>query len=341
VGGPDISQRNLISGSVADAIDISGHPANPLIQNNLIGTDHTGTNALPNGGSGISVSTDGNGFSSCLIADNVISGNLSYGVGNANAPNVTLVRNKIGVGADGLTPRGNGSGGVSLSGTSYLVGGTNQADGNLIAYNNGVGVDIFGSKITVEGNSIFRNTGRAIKLESSANNSQTAPVLNNVTALGSVTIQGTLTSSNATYRVEFFHNPDIAPSNAPQAWTFLGAIDVTTSTSSNANFGVSFPQTLLGGFITATATDPAGNTSAISDGVALSGQPRLGIALISGQARLLWQTNFTSFVLQTNANVAQSNGWADVPGAPGVTGSNFFRDFGPTGATRFFRLRSF
>jgi autotransporter-associated beta strand protein len=336
IGGPDPSQRNLISGNSSHAVAVGGFGANNnIVQNNLIGTDRTGTNALGNGGYGIIINgLSGSGFGT--VADNVICANALYGINEGETSDV-IVRNKIGVGADGVTPLGNGSDGIYLSGVGNIVGGTNAADANVIANNNGFGVELAGQANAVWGNSIFGNTGRGIRLDPPANTNQSAPVLTAATANSA---SGTLTSlSNETYRIELFYSPDFNPNNQPQAKTFLGATNVTTGSSSNANFSIRFNQTISSGFLTATATDPVGDTSAISDGLVVS-VPTLNIALVSGQARVLWLTNFSAFTLQSN-NIAQPTGWADVPGAPGITGSNFFRDFAPTGAPiRFFRLRS-
>ncbi|PWU08288.1 MAG: hypothetical protein C5B50_29860 [Verrucomicrobia bacterium] len=341
LGGPDPSQRNLISSSVQDAVEAGGHLSGLTIQNNLIGTDRTGTNAMPNGGRGINLGTD-NGTFSCTVADNVICDNGLYAIQN-NANNTVIVRNKIGVGADGLTPLGNAAGLIfGGDGSGHLVGGTNIADANTIAYSSGIGVDIsLASLVSVLGNSIFRNTGRAIQLDS-GNNGQGAPVLTNATlGSGSVNIKGTLTSnSNTTYRLEFFHNPDFLPGNQPQAWIFLGSTNLTTGSSSNASFAITFNQTLTGGFVTATATDPAGNTSGISSGLALPSAARLNITLSNNLARVFWLTNLTAFTLQSNGNIILPSGWADVPTPYGTTGSNFFRDFAPSGPPLFFRLRS-
>src|SRR4029077_6725983 len=78
LGGPDPSQRNLISGNLAVAITVSGDhsTASVTIQNNLVGTDRTGTNAIPNGSYAILTPTGGVGGSgfagiNCLVADNV------------------------------------------------------------------------------------------------------------------------------------------------------------------------------------------------------------------------------------------------------------------------------
>ncbi len=240
-----------------------------------------------------------------------------------------------------MTPLGNGSHGVLLNGTHHLLGGTNRADANVLAYNNGSGAYVYGQNITVWGNSIFRNTGRGIKLDPGANNNQSTPKLSSVSQapVGTI-VTGTLTSlSNTTHRVELFYNPDFAPTNQPQAWLLIGVTNVTTDSSSNATFSVTCSQSFAGGFFTATATDPAGNTSSVSDGLSVL-PPRLDIALVSGQARVVWLTNLGGFILQSNGSIAQPLGWGDVPGTPGVFGSNFFRDFTPTNAPGFFRLRS-
>jgi autotransporter-associated beta strand protein len=344
IGGSDPSQRNLISGNTANALNVGGFgETSMIVQNNLIGTDRTGTNALGNGNIGLNLNGS-TGSSGCLVADNVFGANALNGINDAQ-PSDVIVRNKIGVGADGTTAMGNGSDGLSLNNSGVLVGGTNGADANIVAYNNGFGVSINGqhtTNVSVLGNSIFRNTGRAIHLDPlGANNNQSAPVVTGVTGgAGITTVSGTLNSqSNTAYRVELFHNPDFNPNGQPQAWVFLGSTNVTTSSSSNARFSITFNQSVTSGFITATATDPTGNTSGISDGLAFSA-PVLNIARVSGQARVFWLTNVGAFILQTNGDIVLHNGWGDVPGANGTSGSNFFRDFPPTNATKFFRLRS-
>ncbi len=79
IGGPDLAQRNLISGNLADGLDVGGFGANNnVVQNNLIGTDRTGTNALGNGNYGLSMGGL-SGSGGAFIADNVICANGLYG----------------------------------------------------------------------------------------------------------------------------------------------------------------------------------------------------------------------------------------------------------------------
>ena len=116
----------------------------------------------------------------------------------------------------------------------------------------------------------------------------------------------------------------------------FAATNIATDASGDASFSLTLNQALSGGFITATATDPAGNTSEISDGLPFA---KLDIVVVGSQVRLLWLTNLTGFILQSNASVILSNGWSNVPGSFSVTNSTFFRDFAPGDAPRFFRLR--
>jgi hypothetical protein len=354
IGGPDVAQRNLISGNIIDAINPTqgddGHNVfNLLIQNNLVGCDWTGTNALGNGGKGIVAPTGGvggHGFDAygCVIADNVFVANGVAGVEFGGTSN-TFVRNKIGIGADGVTLLGNHGPGFDLFGTGHLVGGTNAGNGNIIAGNTGAGVRVNGQVITVLGNSIFRNGDLAIDLISAANNSQSNPVLTSATPMaGGLTVSGTLTSaSNTSYRLEFFHTDNFLPNNQPQAGRLIGTAPVTTDNAGSVNFAIPFAGNIGAGFVTATATDPAGNTSEISPGVSFAGSVpgvRLDVARNGGQVRVYWVNTLTNFTLQSNSQVQNSNGWANVIGSPGNDGQRFFRDFAPTNSPLFFRLKS-
>ncbi len=80
IGGSSVSARNVIAGNgvggnVGDGVHVEGG-RNNLIQNNLIGTDVTGQNALANTGDGVFVLDS----SSNELANNVISGNLRNGL---------------------------------------------------------------------------------------------------------------------------------------------------------------------------------------------------------------------------------------------------------------------
>src|SRR5207253_10733464 len=100
--------------------------------------------------------------------------------------------------------------------------------------------------------------------DTGANNLQNYPVLSSVKINGgSTTIIGTLNShANTIYRLEFFSNSMVDPSGFGEGQTFLGSSNVTTDGSGNVSFNVVVPQ--VAAAVTATATDPNGNTSEFS-----------------------------------------------------------------------------
>src|SRR5262249_57231227 len=69
------------------------------------------------------------------------------------------------------------------------------------------------------------------------------------------------------YRVEFFANDTLDTTGYGEGQIFIGSKDVTTGAGGNANFNAAFPQIGAGQRVTATATDPNGNTSEFSGAV--------------------------------------------------------------------------
>ncbi len=151
---------NVISGNGVgpfggNGITLAGADDN-LIQANLIGTDASGTRALPNISDGVFVS--GSIISNVFVSSsnntiggttdndrNVISGNGNDGVEmTSGESNNTVLGNFIGVGADGTTPLGNVLDGVSIASgaTSNTIGGTAVGAGNVISGNGNDGVEM-------------------------------------------------------------------------------------------------------------------------------------------------------------------------------------------------------
>jgi len=81
-----------------------------------------------------------------------------------------------------------------------------------------------------------------------------------------VMIQGLLPSTPLTmFRVELFSNETCDPSGFGEGGIFLGATTAKTNPAGLAHFAITLPISLPQGyFVTATATDPAGNTSEFS-----------------------------------------------------------------------------
>jgi hypothetical protein len=85
---------------------------------------------------------------------------------------------------------------------------------------------------------------------------------------GMTTITGRLNSAAATlYRIEFFANDAVDKSGYGEGQSFIGFTNVTSSASGNVSFSASFPQIGANQRVTATATDPSGNTSEFSAGI--------------------------------------------------------------------------
>jgi hypothetical protein len=155
VGGVGPGAGNVISGNTSDGIEVSSG-SGVVIQGNLIGTDVTGTVAVPNGlsgnGDGVIVFPAAGGTTvggTTPGAGNVISGNHRFGLNLANVRAVTVQGNFIGTDATGSVALGNGSDGVNLgSSANNLIGGTAPGAGNVISANGGAGVDILGFAAT-------------------------------------------------------------------------------------------------------------------------------------------------------------------------------------------------
>jgi CSLREA domain-containing protein len=87
IGGDEPSARNIISGNGANGIDIGGsdgqYVALTTVEGNYIGTDHSGTQAVPNETNGVTIQnlSQGNTIGcEVLDGDNLISGNGNAGV---------------------------------------------------------------------------------------------------------------------------------------------------------------------------------------------------------------------------------------------------------------------
>ncbi|HEX6833079.1 MAG TPA: hypothetical protein VF132_06050, partial [Rudaea sp.] len=181
--------------------------------------------------------------------------------------NVIIEGNRIGVGADGVTPLGNG-GTVAANGDCGVklllnldiaenrIGGTDPGSGNVIANNASCGVLVAGGNFaTIEGNSQYGNgaIGTDLSLDiagdgptendrnghlAGANLFQDFPILTNVvtTAGNRLYVSGTLASPNtpnhAAVRIEVFANR----AGESQGRHYLGAFDIATDATGNGQF---------------------------------------------------------------------------------------------------------
>ncbi|MBV9957437.1 MAG: tandem-95 repeat protein, partial [Acidobacteria bacterium] len=286
VGGTTPEARNIISGNVVVGVAI-GNSGNK-VQGNYIGTDVTGTQALGNGYSGVHVEQAANALIGGTEpgAGNVISANGLGGVYIAS--NNTIVQgNFIGTKADGASALGNLNFGVSVGGDGNLIGGRASGAGNRIAFSiiertidYGSGVVVTSGSATVVGNSIYSNEGLGIDVgrdwltandpcdgDGAANGLQNYPVLSSASSGGgATTVQGTLDSNPSTvYTLDFYANDSCAAYGFGEGRTYLGSANVTTGAACGGSFTATLPFVVPAGqILTATATDPAGNTSEFS-----------------------------------------------------------------------------
>lgn len=282
-------------------------PSNNLIVGNYIGTDASGTAAVPNQGTGVSVTGGGSPnaqASQNFIEGNTISGNGGAGITLCDATQTFILANLIGVGPQALNALGNGGHGIQLlcAGASR-----NSIVGNFIAFNGGDGFrdqPDYQSPValtadghqgnSVQQNLIFDNGGLGINLlpppagtvdgvtpndacdaDQGGNLLQNFPVLRSATTTGGITtVQGTLNSTpNTTFLLEFFVNDTCDPSGNGEGKFPVGAVQATTDANCNASFTISLETPLAAGnFVTATAADLLGNTSEFSACLQVSGQ---------------------------------------------------------------------
>jgi uncharacterized repeat protein (TIGR01451 family) len=167
---------------------------------------------------------------------------------------------------------GNGGDGILVNSSSNTIGGTAAGAANIIANNKLSGVNVqSGNGTSVLSNSIDSNGRQGIVLAAGANNNQSFPVIDSVTSSGGfTTVLGTLDSTkDFKFEVQFFRNDVPDPSSFGEGQTFLGEQTVVTDGFGHAQFAVRLPATVSPvQFLTATATDPAGNTSEFSQEIA-------------------------------------------------------------------------
>ncbi len=268
-----------------------------------IGIDSGGLSPLSNGGNGIYIRDVPNTVIGGAAAGqgNLIGANGLSGIAveSAGAVDGTIEGNVIGVGSDGATRLGNGRHGIHILGASNTtIGGADAGAGNTIANNNVNGILVStGLGNRIEGNEIHGNTLLGIDLandgvtandpmdgDDGANHLQNYPVLTRVTEGSAATgIVGDLASAASTeYAVEFFASSACDPSGYGEAETVVWSTTVTTDAGGGVHFELAAPVTVTAGwYLTATATDPDGNTSELSACREVEAAPSVSIGDVS------------------------------------------------------------
>jgi PKD domain-containing protein/hemolysin type calcium-binding protein len=290
---------------------LSGATGNK-VQGNYVGTNAAGTAALGNVGGGVVlnggahdnlVGTDGDGVNDAAES-NLISGQSAHeGAGVILAAFVSsgtdhnrVAGNRIGTDVTGAAALPNNTGVFFYPGPQDNQIGGSPALANTIAFNRFNGVTLLASATTLENriqaNSIHSNGGLGIDLgsdwitlndtldaDTGANGLQNFPVIISSTPGATTTIFGRFHSKpNTAYTLDFYANAAADPSGFGEGQRYLGAATVTTDASGDVHyFNVVVPgASAAGEVISATATDPDGNTSEFSGNrapTALAGGP--------------------------------------------------------------------
>ncbi|MBZ0296029.1 MAG: right-handed parallel beta-helix repeat-containing protein, partial [Anaerolineae bacterium] len=230
VGGASPADRNIISGNGSGIV--LNNSGVVTVQNNYIGTDVSGMNALGNQYSGIVFVG-----SNATITGNIIAYNFFNGVEGYDGVDNRITANSIFA--------------------NELVGDPPE---NWPDIPSGLGIDLTAASEGATPN----DPGDT---DTGPNNLQNFPELTSaVVGGGDVTLTGTLNSTaNTQFRIEFFANAACDPSGYGEGETYLGFTGATTDGSGNVIFNALMPVTASANqFITATAIDPNGNTSEFS-----------------------------------------------------------------------------
>ena len=243
VGGNAANLGNVISGNSQAGVLLDSSASSNIAQDNLIGTDPTGTFPLSNVTDGIDVYGSSN-----TVAGNLVSGNGASGVNLQGSQN-TMQSNMIGTNLAGTGVVANVHDGVFIavmtgSGGNTL-GGTASGSGNLISGNDGNGINITGSLSTgilVLGNKIgtdvtgtiaLPNQGAGVYLQGGANH-------NTVGASGTSSGPANLISGNAGSGVVITSQGVGAPgtTNNSVVGNFIGTTQSGTARLGNGGDGV-------------------------------------------------------------------------------------------------------
>ncbi len=374
IGGQTVEARNVISdnenGLWLAYLDFP-YLVRTVVQGNLIGTDVSGTNALPNRRSGILIqhSTIRRSGDSIIggtneSSFNLISGNLQNGIlitddnQGCVAGSDWISGNRIGTDVSGTHALGNRGAGVYIQNVSgNIIGDRGAVSGNLIAHN-AKGVVVAGQCSTnnrIVFNSIYANSDGAIDLGGGAvdpgdddlgpNRLQNPPHLA-LAAIdsGRLTVEYLVDSTpeNSFYplTIDFY-----STSQPGDAYVHLGSdayLAVQAGQPHRAILNLSNRLTHLGQSIVGTATDANGNTSPLSNLRELefvAEGPHLRIALApNNTVRLTWPVTTIPYSLEHTGNLVSGSTWLPVDVSPRIAAEEYSVELPRTLATRYYRL---
>ena len=343
IGGTVPGAGNVVSGCESGIFAEGCH--RNRFQGNTVGADASGTLALGNalgivlqGGSehqvegNLVVASSQAGIVLNWVSAADVEGNI---VGTDRTRTLNL-RNQIGIYLE------------ACSGTK--LGGTEDGAANTIAFSRLDGVvvrddpqnPVLVQANSIRGNSIWQNGGLGINLvpaglepvpwsdweapvvtlndlgdaDVGPNGLQNYPVIGSAAASTTrTTITGTFNSGpGANYILDFYANSTCDPMGHGEGERYLGSASVVTDSHGDATFSVVLPVGApVGWTITATATDPAGNTSEFSACSAPVVQSDITPPTISGvtvSPVVLWPANHRLILITIDYTTADESGVA-------------------------------
>ena len=287
IGGTSPATRNVISGNTAGIglanLTVGGaSPLSPaaggVIENNLIGTDVTGTGDLGNATVGVGI-----------VGSNNVVGGTGPGQANTIAFNGKVgaaLNLGAGVVVAGLVP--------STATPPALVSTGNLISGNSIFSNDNVGI----AQVSLPTSSLLPllNLSSAnltsvvsnvlAQVNPNAGDNVHLPSLTSaISSHGVTTVRGTFAGTpNTTYHIQFFSGATLDPSGHGEGRTFLGESVVKTAADGTSPIVFTAPSTVVvGQNLAATSIDPANNTSGFSTIVTVAPAPAPTLAAIADQ----------------------------------------------------------
>lgn len=318
IGGGLPGQRNLISANGRYGVEVNGASApiqGAIVSGNLIGTDPSGTRKFGNQLGGVVVN---NALATTIGGEgpgdgNIISGNVGPGITTLGSTDGLHVQgNWIGTDRSGMLNLGNLGGGVQLFSSNNVIGGLLPGDPNVIAYNGnpatgsgaGVGLILTVANDTILSNAIYSNVGAGIDLGGGANHQIPYPAMTAVSSDGrSTSVVGSFTGlPNATYLLQFFANDFMDDSGFGEGQVLLGTRSVTADANGNGVFNVTLPGAVSPDqSVTATLTDPQGNTSQFGHDLLADGTADLSVSIGVSTPTVNVGDNVTYHISVTNS----------------------------------------